>query len=63
MSDTNIEWDVHFVISGYYRVGGMIDDAARELINSRIQAVIHEVEASLGVSVQDDEYVTDIVQA
>ena len=53
--------EVHFVISGSYYFSGMTDDSARELINSRIQAVIHEIENSLGVPVQDDEYVTDIV--
>lgn len=56
------EFDVHFEITGFYKVDATNKDEAREKIERIIADSVNEIENILCTGVKDDFYTTDVIE-
>jgi hypothetical protein len=57
-----MEFDVHFSISGYYKITANSEEEATEIVNSMINEQISKVEDILKTGVKDDNYVLEVLR-
>lgn len=56
------EFDVHFEITGFYKVDAVNNTKAREKVERIIADSIKEIEYILCTGVKDDSYTTDVIE-